>query len=953
MDTSAQAVDGDGSKAGSLRRLLWSDCKRCAALAAFGCLVMGVVDFAATISAYPADVRLATALRLALLATSLLTLFWVVASAALATVAMGTRLVMATGWRQRARSWPGLFPTNLARSPAPNQLAAWLWAVAIAVLLYLVASSLLTYKLAPRFKEPVLTALLLATLQVAIIAAVAAVALVAGLLLRRLGRLLDPHLGAFNPLARVAPALALLFVLAVPLVSVVLSYVHGLRDLVPWRHLLALAAFAGGAYLGTVYLRRRGTLLPARGRPRLIAALATGAGALLLLYVTLTRVGADPETKYMAITSSPTLSRLIDLVRKANDFDGDGYGSLLGENDCGPFNRQIHPGARDIPDNDVDENCDGRDFSFATLPSYRRGEKLPVPAAYLRDWNFLLITIDTVRYDHTSFGGYIEKKDRDTTPELAKLVERSTSFTFANAPSAGTMASVPAIVTSKFFHSGIALDEKRKRGDPPILRPSNTLISEVMKRDDYRTGAILSHEYFNNWGMEQGFDTYDNELGKKRNPKRITSHDITDRIVTWIARNNQRKWFLWAHYIDPHGYYMAHPGEVSYGTTEEDLYDGELHYTDKHLGRLFTELARMPGADRTIIIITSDHGDGFMEHGFINHAQALYKEILHVPLIVYIPNLEPRAVDGAVSPLDILPTMADLSGIDVSDLSFEGESLVPQLFYGRDAHERVVFAETNIPEPQRAAVTSKYKLIFKLKSNIYELYDLTADPWEHKNVAARNKEAAAEMKGYLNDWLERVFYSRDIDSNQATSKLKDHLLTDAPTPRYPLRGLSFDDGRIEVVGYDLPKTNFAAGEKIPIAVYFHVVERPGQDFRIQVEGWLDGGEPEEAPKSPIRSKLRLTGGGLLPTSRWRDGEYIRDRFRLTIPRKWSGGDTITIGIRMASTKRDRLPPKGEIRAGVPDLAILGKVTFQPAAEPIPAPSPRKPAQHRLRPGRTP
>src|SRR5262249_23671941 len=158
-------------------------------------------------------------------------------------------------------------------------------------------------------------------------------------------------------------------------------------------------------------------------------------------------------------TASPALEKLIGLVRTANDLDRDGFGSLLGENDCGPFDKAIHPGATDLPDDGIDQNCDGRDFTLrpSAAPS---GPAVAVPAQFKRsDWNVLLITIDTVRYDHTSFGGYKNgPKKRDTTPRLAELAQRSTSFTFCNAPSAGTMASIPAIITSKFFHSGLALD---------------------------------------------------------------------------------------------------------------------------------------------------------------------------------------------------------------------------------------------------------------------------------------------------------------------------------------------------------------------------------------------------------------------------------------------------------------------------------------------------------------
>ncbi len=391
---------------------------------------------------------------------------------------------------------------------------------------------------------------------------------------------------------------------------------------------------------------RRGALLPQAARPRLAVLGGILFGAALIMPVTLVVVGAEPATKSLAVSASPPLRTVIDVLRRATDFDRDGYGTLLGENDCAPFEKAVHPLARDVPDNGVDENCDGRDFELGRVPSYRKGVHMPVPEGFRQKWNVLLVTIDTVRYDHTTMGGYGRRTGRETTPRLAELARRSVSFTFANAPSAGTMASVPAILTSKFFHSGIALDEKNiKRGFPPKLKDQNLLVSEMFKAAGYRTGAILTHEWFGEWGLEQGWDSYDN-LVPKSDPYGVTSDRLTDAALNWIGQRAGDQWFLWLHYIDPHGRYVAHPGETSYGSSEEDLYDGELAFTDKHLGRLLDEMARLPGADRTIIALTSDHGDGFNEHGFINHGQALYRELLHVPLIVFVPNLTPREVAG-------------------------------------------------------------------------------------------------------------------------------------------------------------------------------------------------------------------------------------------------------------------------------------------------------------------
>src|SRR5690606_14304294 len=146
-------------------------------------------------------------------------------------------------------------------------------------------------------------------------------------------------------------------------------------------------AFAAGCHGGAVLLARRGRLFPAPGSRR-VAALGVAAASLLIIVpVTLIHVGANQEAKSVAVTGSPLLRTMVDLVRKATDFDRDGYGFLLGENDCAPFNPNIHPLAPDIPDNGIDEDCNGRDFSFRALPTYRTGERMTVPPDFVRDWN--------------------------------------------------------------------------------------------------------------------------------------------------------------------------------------------------------------------------------------------------------------------------------------------------------------------------------------------------------------------------------------------------------------------------------------------------------------------------------------------------------------------------------------------------------------------------------------
>ena len=917
--------------------LLWDDVKRATAALLLGCGVAAVGDFIVTAVVAPSAPGPTTWLRLLLLSLSLFGILYLVLAPLTAAAAVAARLVLLTDSRARARRFRGLLaPARPYDRPRPG--AAWLWGGAVGAALYLLLSSGLTLRFMILFKEQELSSMLLAGIQLALFGLCGALAFSVAMLARRLSRPLHPRLGQLNPVGHPVAAAVALLVLAVPVVSVVLHLVPQAAPLVPWRLLLAIGLVALGAHSATYLFARRGSLLPAALKPRLIAAGVLVFGAALLLPVTLVRVGADPLTKSLALSASPPMRSLIDLLRVATDFDHDGYGELLGENDCAPLDPKIHPLARDIPDDGIDQNCDGRDFQLGRVASYRTGQHMPVPAGFKQKWNVLLITVDATRYDHTTMGGYLKQTGRNTTPNLAKLAARSASFSFAQAAAPGTMASVPAIISSKYFHDGLALDEHVKHGMPPRLKKSNLLLAELFHAAGYTTGAILTHEYFDDWGMEQGFDTYDKSMGEKWNPYGVTSPELTDKALAWIGQRagKDRPWFLWLHYLDPHGRYVAHPGERSYGTSEEDLYDGEIAFTDKYIGQLLDEMARMPGADRTVVVVTSDHGDGFKEHGFINHGMALYRELENVPLVIFVPNIEPRVIPGAVSGVDIVPTLVDLCGLDPKGAAFEGESLVPQLFYHRNDMNRVVFSETNWPQPLRAATTAHYKLIFNLKTNLYELYDLTSDPWEHHNVWLTDKAAFQKMKGYLDDWLERVYYSRDAVKNQVMmDTLSKYLLDGPPSPQVPLTGVSFDGGNIKVLGFDTDKPGYQPGDKVVVTVYFHALKRPVSDYEIEVQAWPGGRDATAGvPGQLARSPLELTGGGVLPTSRWRDGEYVRDQFKLRLPKSWGpqAGAGLGLGIRVVSKQTHQsVPIEGPARPLPATPAPKKGVKLSPAA----------------------
>ncbi len=916
----------------SIRDAIRADVGRAITMAAGGALAFAPIEYALTLWAYSGSLEIASKLRLAALTLTLALWLWFLLAIATAGTMIAGRLVRGVFDPVRGRDLGWFVPTPPVDGVRPGVLKLWATLATLGAVGVLVQRGAVWADL--HYVEPELTAIVIAVLALAAFAIAFPLRRLFGLAATIGASALAPTLRVWNPLGRWRAAVLACAAMVAGALAEMWFVLPQSRSVLPVRLVISHVLIGLGMGYGASLHRRIG----ARPRRRGVA-IGVAASALALSVLTLWRIGADLETKYVAITASPELEKLIELVRTANDLDRDGFGSLLGENDCAPFDKAIHPGATDLPDDGIDQNCDGRDFTLrpTAVPT---GPVVAVPDQFKRsDWNILLLTVDTVRYDHTSFGGYKDgPKKRDTTPRLAELAKKATSFTFANAPSAGTMASIPAILTSKFFHSGLALDENLPPGHPPKIKPENTTLPELMKRAGYKTGVVASHYYWNDWGLEQGVDDYDNSIGKNADPYVVAADKVTDHALAWISRQQGHKWFMWANYIDPHGRYVAHPDVIDYGATEPDLYDAELRWTDQQIGRLFDELVRLPSNQNTIIIITSDHGDSMGEHTVPvgTHGTALYRELLHTPLLIYVPNNQPRQINGAVTSLDIVPTITNILGIDTKDLTFEGKSLVPQIFYGQEDHERIVFAETNAPSPQRAAISEAWKLIYYVQSNLYELYDLKADPWEKTNLAPKQPPSMPLMKAALDAWLERVLYARDAKFNQSGKQLADAVLPAAPKPEVTTQGQTLDDGKLEVLGFSVaeksPKP--APNTRVDFEVYFKVHERTQTPYRLLLYIYpvdLATWKPTDAvPVTTQRTSMRLTGDGLFPTDRWRPGEYIRDKFTLAIPADWTG-NAVAVGLVAADPDNQKPDATGAAPANDPKTMVLGVVPLATGA----------------------
>ncbi len=499
----------------------------------------------------------------------------------------------------------------------------------------------------------------------------------------------------------------------------------------PWQP--AFAALLVWA-LGLAVLPSRHGRPGPEARPRLLWALA----AITLLPIGATwALGSVRPVVTRVVRGTWAAARVISAAKRLSDLDGDGYSSLFAGGDCAPLDPDIHPGAADPPGDGVDSNCDTVD---TPEPVPFPGPRYLTPAPWPGRWSFLLLVMDAVRADHVSFLGY----HRDTTPTLRALADQG-AFRFARAysPSATTRYSIPALLAGR-HPSSLAW---RRKGRNLFLRRGareNLSIATRLGRAGVLTAAVtMDYDIFlPSFGIGDGFERYDYRtvrFGKgHRTIAGRSAAKATDAVLAAIDEAGDRPFFVYCHYMDPHAPYDADPAGRGFGPSDLDRYDDEIRYTDSQIGRLLAGLRERGVSSRTIVVVTADHGDQFMERGRKGHGRFVYDEETHVPLLVYVPGVGGRLVETQVSLLDVAPMISNLAGVrDGWDL-YEGRNLLELLTDGPRAGMGPVVVETwpfaFFRERRVALVQMPYKLIFDASGARWELYRLDRDPGEREDL---------------------------------------------------------------------------------------------------------------------------------------------------------------------------------------------------------------------------
>ena len=367
----------------------------------------------------------------------------------------------------------------------------------------------------------------------------------------------------------------------------------------------------------------------------------------------------------------------------------------------------------------------------------------PEPPAASRARHLVLITIDTLRADRVGAYGYA----RARTPRIDGLAARGVRFEHAYATAPITLPSHASLMTGRYppghgsRHNGMRVDSA-----VPAL-------AQVLSKAGFATGGFVSaFPLDRRFGLNNGFATYGDRLprgtrGRLENER--PGRQTVDEALTWLtptltaSRANGGRIFLWVHLFEPHAPY----GQPGTGRSVADRYDDEIAESDAQIGRVLDALG--PDAASSVIVVASDHGEAFGEHGEISHSLFVYDTTLRVPLVIAGPGVPTRTIGSPVSLVDVAPTVLPLLGL--ARLDSDGVDL-EATFTGADVPARDLYAESWAPllDFGWSALRSLRSQGFKyIEAPRAELYETARDPDETRDLSAADAPRAAHLRDRL------------------------------------------------------------------------------------------------------------------------------------------------------------------------------------------------------------
>lgn len=357
-------------------------------------------------------------------------------------------------------------------------------------------------------------------------------------------------------------------------------------------------------------------------------------------------------------------------------------------------------------------------------PYFRnRGEQEPIAPSHALDLAsdaiVLLLSIDGMRADVLS-----DEKQRTYVPTISALAQQGAMFTEARTPGSQTVVSLSSLSTSSYFSQ-----QEWTRGTVSEelwpFEDSRLHLAELLTKAHLRTVCIPTTLWLQNkYGIVQGFA--ENVYPANRT-KWLKGSAVTDGVIGALESHRIGPMFLFVHYLDTHSPYKAGGS----GGSVHDHYLRSLRYVDSEIARILGTAARLGLSQRLTLIVTSDHGEAFGEHGTRFHSTTVYDELLRVPLIIHGPQITPRRIATPVSLVDVAPTVLDLYQLPTPG-EYMGQSLAPLLAGQSFQFERPIAADSRL---KRAIVfPGGWKVIHNDRMDATEVYDLKRDPGELHNL---------------------------------------------------------------------------------------------------------------------------------------------------------------------------------------------------------------------------
>ncbi|MGD8440663.1 MAG: sulfatase, partial [Holophagae bacterium] len=390
--------------------------------------------------------------------------------------------------------------------------------------------------------------------------------------------------------------------------------------------------------------------------------------------------------------------------------------------------------------------------------------------------DLVVIILDAARVDRFGFAGH----NRDTSPNIDRLAASSLVYhrVFALAPY--TLCSVPTMITGLSFLDHGVIDHS------DVLSPDAVTLAEILKQHGYRTACFTATP--NNSrakGFDQGFDVFRELWTEFPGRKARRPHALARAVRDWLDREPRTgpPLHLQVHMVPPHapydptekfdlftdpdydgpcdGYHrtLAALDGGSMPATEAcvehllNLYDGNIRMADDATEQILNALRRRPRWRDTVVLITSDHGEAFLEHGRTDHNSTVFTEMLHVPFVLHLPDgSDPGAVDtdGLATLADIVPTLLHAAGIAPPSYP----DAVDLLATGRPRHARFAVTSTTGPTPTLGLRSIRWSLMLEA-SGAGSLYDLVADPGERNNLVFSEPVRFAGLGSLLTSRCER------------------------------------------------------------------------------------------------------------------------------------------------------------------------------------------------------